>query len=309
MTTTGQSTDSRIPVPAPGGTARLAGRVVARIGYGAMQLERRHADRNAALAVLRQAVAAGVNHIDTAQFYGDCNALIRAALAPYPGDLVLASKVGAEREAGGLVPAQRPEQLRAQVEANLATLGVDQIGVVNLRRVDAAPGIVAEGDQLVDIDDQLAELAALRDAGKIGGIGLSHVSAAQLGQALPVGIACVQNLYSVIDRTAEPVLDRCRAHGVAWVPFFPLGSAFANRVKVTEDPTVKGIATEIGATPAQVGLAWQLSHYDGTLLIPGTSDPAHLAENIAAGAVRLPSASIAALDRLSEEALPDRPWR
>jgi pyridoxine 4-dehydrogenase len=314
MTTTGQSTDSRIPVPAPGGTARLAGRVVARIGYGAMQLERRHADRNAALAVLRQAVAAGVNHIDTAQFYGDCNALIRAALAPYPGDLVLASKVGAEREAGGLVPAQRPEQLRAQVEANLATLGVDQIGVVNLRRVDAAPGIVAEGDQLVDIDDQLAELAALRDAGKIGGIGLSHVSAAQLGQALPVGIACVQNLYSVIDRTAEPVLDRCRAHGVAWVPFFPLGSAFANRVKVTEDPTVKGIATEIGATPAQVGLAWQLSHYDGTLLIPGTSDPAHLAENIAAGAVRLPPASIAALDRLSdaarsEEALPDRPWR
>ena len=314
MTTTGQSTDSRIPVPAPGGTARLAGRVVARIGYGAMQLERRHADRNAALAVLRQAVAAGVNHIDTAQFYGDCNALIRAALAPYPGDLVLASKVGAEWETGGLVPAQRPEQLRAQVEANLATLGVDQIGVVNLRRVDAAPGIVAEGDQLVDIDDQLAELAALRDAGKIGGIGLSHVSAAQLGQALPVGIACVQNLYSVIDRTAEPVLDRCRAHGVAWVPFFPLGSAFANRVKVTEDPTVKGIATEIGATPAQVGLAWQLSHYDGTLLIPGTSDPAHLAENIAAGAVRLPPASIAALDRLSdaarsEEALPDRPWR
>jgi pyridoxine 4-dehydrogenase len=314
MTTAGQSTDSRIPVPAPGGTARLAGRVVARIGYGAMQLERRHADPNTGLAVLRQAVAAGVNHIDTAQFYGDCNALIRAALAPYPGDLVLASKVGAEREAGGLVPAQRPEQLRAQVEANLATLGVDQIGVVNLRRVDAAPGIVAEGDQLVDIDDQLAELAALRDAGKIGGIGLSHVSAAQLGQALPVGIACVQNLYSVIDRTAEPVLDRCRAHGVAWVPFFPLGSAFANRVKVTEDPTVKGIATEIGATPAQVGLAWQLSHYDGTLLIPGTSDPAHLAENIAAGAVRLPPASIAALYRLSdaarsEEALPDRPWR
>ena len=302
MTTTGQSTDSRIPVPAPGGTARLAGRVVARIGYGAMQLERRHADRNAALAVLRQAVAAGVNHIDTAQFYGDCNALIRAALAPYPGDLVLASKVGAEREAGGLVPAQRPEQLRAQVEANLATLGVDQIGVVNLRRVDAAPGIVAEGDQLVDIDDQLAELAALRDAGKIGGIGLSHVSAAQLGQALPVGIACVQNLYSVIDRTAEPVLDRCRAHGVAWVPFFPLGSAFANRVKVTEDPTVQGIAAEIGATPAQVGLAWQLSHYDGTLLIPGTSDPAHLAENIAAGAVLLPPASIAALDRLEVSA-------
>jgi pyridoxine 4-dehydrogenase len=302
MTTAGKKTEAGppFPVPAPGGTARLARRVVARIGYGAMQLEGRHADRNTAFAVLRQAVAAGVNHIDTAQFYGNCNALIRAALAPYPDDLLLASKVGAERDAsGGLVPAQRPEQLRAQVEANLATLGVDQIGVVNLRRVDAAPGIVAEGDQLVDLDDQLAELAALRDAGKIGGIGLSHVSAAQLGQALPVGITCVQNLYSVIDRTAEPVLDRCRDHGVAWVPFFPLGSAFANRVKVTEDPTVKAIAAEIGATPAQVGLAWQLAHYDRTLLIPGTSDPAHLAENIAAGAVRLPPASIAALDRLA----------
>ena len=300
MTTTGQSTDSRIPVPAPGGTARLAGRVVARIGYGAMQLERRHADRNAALAVLRQAVAAGVNHIDTAQFYGDCNALIRAALAPYPGDLVLVSKVGAEREAGGgLVPAQRPEQLRAQVEANLATLGVEQIDVVNLRRLDVAPGIVAEGDQLVDLEDQLAELAALRDAGKIGGIGLSNVSAEQLDRAAPAGIACVQNLYSVIDRTAEPVLDRCRELGVAWVPFFPLGSAFANQARVTDDPTVTAIAAEIGATPAQVGLAWLLAHHDGTLLIPGTSDPAHLAENIAAGAVRLPPAAVTALGRLS----------
>ena len=300
MTTAGQITDSRAPVPAPGGTARLAGRTVARIGFGAMQLEGRNADRETALAVLRQAVEAGVNHIDTAQFYGECNALIRTALAPYPDDLVLVSKVGAERDAGGrLVPAQRPEQLRAQVEANLAALGAEQIGVVNIRRVDARPGIVAEGDQLVDLNDQLAELAALRDAGKIGGIGLSNVSAAQLDQAAPAGIACVQNLYSVVDRTAEPVLDRCREHGVAWVPFFPLGSAFGNGVKVTTEPTVAAIAADLGVTPAQVGLAWQLSHYDRTLLIPGTSNPAHLAENIAAGAVRLPSASIAALDRLA----------
>ena len=158
MTTAGQQVDSRTPIPAPGGTARLAGRVVARIGFGAMQLERRDTDRNLALAVLRQAVAAGVNHIDTAQFYGDCNALIRAALAPYPDDLVLVSKVGAELDARGkLVPAQRPEQLRAQVEANLAVLGAARIDVVNLRRLDAAPGIVAEGDQLVDIDDQRSE--------------------------------------------------------------------------------------------------------------------------------------------------------
>jgi pyridoxine 4-dehydrogenase len=299
MTTAGQKTGSRAPVPAPGGTARLAGRVVARIGFGAMQLERRDADRDTAIAVLRRALGAGVNHIDTAQFYGECNALIRAALAPYPDDLVLVSKVGAERDAsGGLVPAQRPEQLRAQVEANLATLGAEQLDVVNLRRLDAAPGIVAEGDQLVDLDDQLAELSALRDAGKIGGVGLSSVSAEQIDRAAPVGIACVQNLYSVIDRTAEPVLDRCREHGVAWVPFFPLGSGFANRARVTDNPTVTAIAAQIGATPAQVGLAWLLSHYDGTLLIPGTSDPAHLAENIAAGAVRLSRASITALDQL-----------
>jgi pyridoxine 4-dehydrogenase len=299
MTTADERMDSGAPAHAPGGTARLAGRVVARIGFGAMQLEARHADRDTALAVLRQAVSSGVNHIDTAQFYGGCNALIRAALAPFPDDLVLVSKVGAERNAdGGLVPAQRPEQLRAQVEANLATLGAEQLDVVNLRRADTAPGIVAEGDQVVDIDDQLAELAALRDAGKIGGVGLSSVSAGQVDRAAPVGIACVQNLYSVIDRTGEPVLDRCREHGVAWVPFFPLGSAFANRARVTDNPTVTAIAAEIGATPAQVGLAWLLSHYDGTLLIPGTSDPAHLAENITAGAVRLPPTSIAALDRL-----------
>jgi aryl-alcohol dehydrogenase-like predicted oxidoreductase len=300
MTTAGQKKDSRAPAPAPGGTARLAGRVVARIGFGAMQLAGRDADPDTALAVLRQAVGAGVNHIDTAQFYGDCNALIRAALAPYPDDLVLVSKVGAERDpGGGLVPAQRPGQLRAQVEANLATLGAERLDVVNLRRADAAPGIVAEGDQVVDIDDQLAELAALRDAGKIGGVGLSSVSAEQLDRAAPMGIACVQNLYSVIDRTAEPVLDRCREHGVAWVPFFPLGSAFANRARVTDNPAVTAIAAEVGATPAQAGLAWLLSYYDRTLLIPGTSDPAHLAENIAAGAVRLPPAAVAALGRLA----------
>jgi len=299
MTTAGQAEEARVPVPAPGGTARLAGRAVARIGFGAMQLEGRKTDRDTALAVLRQVIDGGVNHIDTAQFYGDANALIRAALTPYPDDLVLVSKVGAVRDdGGGLVPAQRPHELRAQVEANLATLGADRLDVVNLRRLDAAPGLVATGDQLVDIDDQLAELTALRDAGKIGGIGLSSVSAGQVDHAAPAGIACVQNLYSVIDRTAEPVLDRCREHGIAWVPFFPLGSAFANRARVTDNPTVTAVAAEVGATPAQVGLAWLLSSNPGTLLIPGTCDPAHLAENIAAGDVRLTSAAIAALDRV-----------
>jgi aryl-alcohol dehydrogenase-like predicted oxidoreductase len=276
---------------------------VARIGFGVMQLERSALDKDAALAILRQAADAGVNHLDTAQFYGACNELIRDALAPYDAGLVLVSKVGAARDPDAkplpLVPAQRPAELRAQVEANLASLGTDRLSVVNLRRLDAPPGIIAAGEQRVDLDDQLAELSALRDEGKIGGIGLSNVSAGQLRQALPAGIACVQNSYSVLDRTAEPVLDVCREHGVAWVPFFPLGSAgFRNMPRVTDNPTVRAVAAELGVTPAQVGLAWQLAHYERTLLIPGTASPAHLAENIAAGEIKLTGESLAALDAL-----------
>ena len=287
----------------PGGLAELGGRAVARIGFGVMQVERAALDKDAALAILRQAVAAGVNHLDTAEFYGRCNDLIRQALSPYGDDLVLVSKVGAVRdEAAGplpLVPAQRPAELRAQVEANLASLGTDRVDVVNLRRLDARPGLIAAGEQVVDLDDQLAELSALRDEGKIGGIGLSNVSAAQLRQALPTGIACVQNSYSVLDRTAEPVLDLCREHGIAWVPFFPLGSAgFRNLPRVTDNPTVCAVAAELGVTPAQVGLAWQLAHYERTLLIPGTASPAHLAENIAVGEIKLPGESLADLDAL-----------
>jgi len=308
MTEATQSADAittaRGGLPAPGGTAELAGRPVARIGFGVMQLERSALDRDAALAILRRAVGAGVNHLDTAQFYGACNELIRAALAPYDDDLVLVSKVGAVRDAGAkpipLIPAQRPAQLRAQVEANLAALRTGRLSVVNLRRLDAPPGIIARGEQVVDLDDQLAELTALRDAGKIGGIGLSNVSAGQLRRAWPAGIACVQNSYSVLDRTAEPVLDLCHQHGIAWVPFFPLGSAgFANTPRVTDHPTVIAIAAELGVTPAQVGLAWQLAHYERTLLIPGTANPGHLAENLAAGAIELPPASRAALDQLA----------
>jgi pyridoxine 4-dehydrogenase len=288
---------------APGGTVALAGRPVARVGFGVMQLERSAVGKDTALAILRQAAGAGVNHLDTAQFYGACNGLIRDALAPYDAGLVLVSKVGAARDPDAkplpLVPAQRPAELRAQVEANLASLGTDRLSVVNLRRLDAPPGIIAAGEQRVDLDDQLAELGALRDEGKIGGIGLSNVSAGQLRQALPAGIACVQNSYSVLDRTAEPVLDVCREHGVAWVPFFPLGSAgFRNMPRVTDNPTVRAVAAELGVTPAQVGLAWQLAHYDRTLLIPGTASPAHLAENIAAGEIKLTGESLAALDAL-----------
>ena len=284
-------------------TVELAGMPVARVGFGVMQLERSALDKDAALAILRQAVGAGVNHLDTARFYGACNELIREALSPYDAGLVLVSKVGAVRDPDAkplpLVPAQRPAELRVQVEANLASLGTDRLSVVNLRRLDARPGIIAAGEQRVDLDDQLAELSALRDEGKIGGIGLSNVSADQLRQALPAGIACVQNSYGALDRTAEPVLDVCREHGIAWVPFFPLGSAgFGNMPRVTDNPTVRAVAAELGVTPAQVGLAWQLAHYDRTLLIPGTANPAHLAENIAAGEIKLPGESLAALDAL-----------
>jgi len=284
---------------APGGTATLAGRTVARIGFGAMQLER--ADRDAAVTVLRRAVEQGVNHIDTAQFYGPgtSNTLIRAALHPYAEDLTLVSKVGAEHRDGGLTLAQRPEQLRAAVEANLTTLGTDHLAVVNLRRADAPPGLLAEGDQIVPIDDQLAVMLELREEGKIGAIGLSHVNAAQLSSALPVGIACVQNAYSLLDRTSEPVLDLCREHAIAWVPYFPLGSAFPQIPKVTDHPEVITTAKSLNATPAQVALSWLLASYDQTLLIPGTADPSHLDENLAAGGVRLTPEQVKALDGIA----------
>jgi pyridoxine 4-dehydrogenase len=294
----------------PGGTATLAGRKVARIGFGAMQLPGPGVwgpprDRDTALAVLRRAVELGVNHIDTAQYYGTgvANELIHAALHPYPEDLVLVSKVGADRdEQGGWIPAQRPGQLRAGVEANLRTLGAEQVDVVNLRLVDAAPdGGRVPADQRVDLDSQLAEMVALRDEGKIGGIGVSNVTLGQLRQALPAGIACVQNAYSLLDRSGEPLLDLCREHDLAWVPFFPLGSAFPGVSKVTEHPAVVAAAAALGATPAQVGLAWLLAHDPHVLLIPGTSSLAHLADNIATANVRLDSETMDTLNGLAAQ--------
>ncbi|MGW7534671.1 aldo/keto reductase [Amycolatopsis sp. NPDC054798] len=284
----------------PGGTAKLAGHEVARIGYGVMQLGRPGTNRADQVELLRSAAKAGVNHLDTAQFYSDgrCNELIREAFSPYPDDLVVVTKVGAEEGSQGLRLAQQPAQLREQVEANLATLGVDQLDVVNLRRADAGPGLIAEGDQIVDIDDQLAELISLRDAGKIGSLGLSNVSADQLRHALGAGIVCVQNSYNVLYRATEPVLELCRELGIAWVPYFPLGSAFEQGQDVRGNPVVTGIAAELGCTPAQVALAWLLQRYDDTLLIAGTATRAHLAENLAAGQVQLPAEAVAALNRL-----------
>ena len=301
-------TDTNDEPDAPGGTAMLAGRPVARIGYGAMQLPGPGvwgppADRDAALAVLRRVVELGVNHIDTAQYYGPdvANELIRAALHPYPDDLVLVSKVGAERDAhGGWNAAQRPEQLRAGVEANLRALDIERLGAVNLRLLDADDGHDGhDGPGAVDLDSQLAEMAALRDEGKIGAIGISNVTIADLRRALPIGLACVQNPYSVLDRSGEPLLQLCRDHDVAWVPFFPLGSAFPGMPKVTEQPAVIAAAETLGATPAQVGLAWLLQHDPHTLLIPGTSNLDHLAENIATRDVELDPDTIAALDDLA----------
>ncbi|MFF2728876.1 aldo/keto reductase [Streptomyces sp. NPDC058008] len=297
-------------VPPPGGTTLLAGRPVARIGFGAMQLpgpgRPAPPPREQSLAVLRRAVDSGVNHIDTSQFYGLglANELIRAALFPYPDHLVLVSKVGADDRPGGqIVPARRPEQLRDGVERNLATLGVDRLDVVNLRIMDAhMDGSPVGPDQQVPLDDQLAEMTSLRDEGKIGGIGLSNITLEHLNQALPVGIACVQNQYSLLERSGEPLLDICRENAIPWVPFFPLGSAFPGFPKVSEHPQVIEAAEKLDATPAQIGLAWLLATYEHTLLIPGTASIDHLDENIATAQVRLPPETVRSL----EDATADR---
>ncbi|HEY4269387.1 MAG TPA: aldo/keto reductase [Galbitalea sp.] len=302
-------TDSSFHRPTPGGTAKLGDRTVSRIGYGAMQLERlaeaSAADRSTAIGLLRSAVEQGVNHFDTAAFYGAAasNGLIREALAPYPDDLVIVTKVGASfHPTSRIVAAQKPDELRAEVETNLATLGVDRLDIVNLRRADIPPGLIAEGDQVVDLDSQLAEVMALRDAGKIGAIGLSNITSQQLLAALGAGIVCVQNAHSVLDRSSEAVLDACRANDVAWAPYFPLGSAFARLPKVADNPVVIAVAEAMDATPAQVGLAWELAHYERTLIISGTADAAHLSENLAAGDIRLDSATMATLDAIAQPA-------
>ena len=285
---------------------RLGGRSVNRVGYGAMQLENTEPEQ--AVSLLRRAVELGVDHIDTAQFYGHANEMIRAALHPYPDHLVVVSKVGAahdESSAFGLAPAQRPEDLRASVEANLSSLGVERLDVVNLRRLDGPGlGVQASADQIVDLQDQLDELVALRQEGKIGDIGLSNVTADQLRRALPAGIACVQNSHHLLDRSSEAVLDECREHDIAWVPFFPLGSALPGMAKVAEHPAVIAAGERAGATPAQVGLAWLLARDPRVLLIPGTTDATHLEQNLAAADVALDAETTADLDALADDGSP-----
>jgi pyridoxine 4-dehydrogenase len=257
-------------------------------------------DREGALAVLRRAVELGVNHIDTAQYYGPdvANELIHEALHPYPDDLVLVSKVGAARDPdGGWLPAQRPEQLRQGVEANLRSLAVERLDVVNLRLIGDEEG---ERGPAVPFEEQLAIMVELREEGKIGGIGLSNVTLQQVRAGLAhTPIACVQNQMSLIHRDAETLLELCRDAAIAFVPFFPLGSAFPGMPKVTEQPAVGEAADRLGATPAQVGLAWLLTRSPNVLLIPGTSSLAHLEENLAASDVELDAQALAELEDLS----------
>lgn len=274
---------------------------VARVGFGAMQLPGPGVfgpprDRDAALAVLRRAVELGVDHIDTAQFYGPdvANELIREALHPYPENLALVSKVGGRRdEAGAWLPLADPADLRADLEANLRTLGVDQLAVVNLRLMDSN-----EPDEL--FDEQLSVMITARDEGLIGGIGLSEITHRHLLHALDrTEIACVQNAFNLVDRSSAPVLEECTARGIAFVPFFPLGSAFSPSNPVLGHELVRSAAERLGYTPAQVALAWTLGMAPNVLLIPGTSSVAHLEENLAVRDIALDDELRAQLDAVA----------
>jgi aryl-alcohol dehydrogenase-like predicted oxidoreductase len=290
-------------------TSPLGDRTVRRIGFGAMQLAGPWvfgppADPDAARAVLRRAVDLGVDHIDTAQVYGPdvVNELIAEALHPYPDGLVLATKVGGARdEQGGWVRASRPEQLRATVEQDLRTLRRERIDLVNMRFQVGGP----EPDE-VPLADQLGTLTDLRDEGKLDLIGLSTASAEVVEAALAITpIAEVQNAYGIANRTDEPVVDLCRANGIAYVPYYPLGSAFTGGPQaLAADPAIASVAAKHSASASQIALAWLLAHYDRMLLIPGTSSLAHLEENLAVDAINLDEADLSALDRVTHVAAP-----
>jgi pyridoxine 4-dehydrogenase len=287
------------------GRYRLADKVVWRVGYGAMQLAGEGVfgpprDRDEAIAVLRAAVDAGVDHIDTAQYYGPAvvNELIREALSPYPGGLALISKVGARRdEFGAVLPYDDPDELRAGIEDNLATLGIEQLTAVNLRVLDKA----VPDQRFVD---QLGALVTARDEGLIAGIGISNVTHRQLLTALEVtDIVCVQNAYNLTHPSTDPVLNECTARGIAFVPFCPLGWPKKARDAIRTNSVVTGIAARRDAAPAQVALAWLLAIAVNVLLIPGTSNRGHLAENLAAGSVSLQNDEVASLSKAFGEPL------
>ncbi|GAC1492990.1 MAG: oxidoreductase [Solirubrobacteraceae bacterium] len=273
---------------------------VMRVGFGAMQLPGRGVfgpprDREQALAVLRRGRELGVDHIDTASYYGPevADELIRAALHPYPEELRIVSKVGVRREGTAWVPALRPEQIRSAVETDLRVLQTEQLFAVNLRLgAGPAPEVGSE----VSMAESLGALLELQREGKLRHIGLSNVSVEQLeeGAALTT-IACVQTRYGLLDREHEPELRWCAERDIAFVPFFPLGSAFGGKPRPRRDERVKAVATRLGCTPSQVALAWLLQRDEHILLIPGTSRVAHLEENVAAGELELDEEALATL--------------
>jgi pyridoxine 4-dehydrogenase len=278
---------------------RLADKAVWRVGYGAMQLAGDGVfgpprDRDEAIAVLRAAVDAGVDHIDTAQYYGPgvVNELIRDALHPYPDGLALVSKVAARRDdSGAVLPYDEPDQLRAGIQDNLTVLGVEQLTAVNLRVMDSA----APDARFVD---QLGALMTARDEGLIGGIGISNVSRDHLMRAVEVTeIVCVQNFFNLAARHSTPVLDECSARQIAFVPFCPLGYPPAQREMILTNPVVTSVAAAHDASAGQVALAWLLAVAPNVLLIPGTRTRVHLAENLAAGDLGLADREIALLSR------------
>ena len=290
----------------------LGGSSIARMGFGAMQLPGPGVfgpprDRDEAIAILRRAVELGVDHIDTAQYYGPdvSNDLIREALHPYPGGLRIVTKVGAGRGPdGSWHAALRPEELRAGIEANLRALRLERLFLVNLRLVG--------GDERPDVpfEEMVGALAAARDEGLVELIGVSNVGMEEFEVAAAITpIACVQNGYGLLNREWQPLLERCRETGRAFVPYFPLGSAFprdyeGNLVlggpsRLAREETIARVAEKHGASVPQVTLAWLLQVAPNVLVIPGTSSMAHLEENIAAASLALDEEDVAALDALA----------
>ena len=285
------------------GAFPLGDRVVKRLGYGAMQLAGPGVfgppkDRAAAIAVLREAVASGVNHIDTSDYYGPhvTNQIIREALHPYPDDLVIVTKIGARRGPdASWNPAMSPDDLKSAVEDNLRNLRLDVLEVVNLRIMGAVHG-PAEGP----IEAPLKVLADLQRQGLVRHVGLSNVTAKQIEQGRRIcDIVCVQNLYNVAHREDDPLIDDLARAGIAYAPFFPLGGF--TPLQSTE---LSEVATRLGATPMQVALAWLLQRAPNILLIPGTSSLEHLRENLAAASLELPGDARIALDEIAKGPAP-----
>jgi pyridoxine 4-dehydrogenase len=284
-------------------TSFIGDKPVYRIGFGAMQLAGPGVfgpprDPGAARAVLRRAIELGVDHIDTAQYYGPdvVNDLIRETLHPYPENLKLVTKVGGRRDhRGAWLPAQSPADLRAGVEDNLRSLQVERMDLVNLRLMSAEDS----GHLLAE---QLGTLEDLRSEGKLDLIGISEAGTDAVRRALElVDIAEVQNSYSVVNRSGEDVLELCIEREIAFVPYFPLGSAFIGGPKqLAQDPAVAGVAERRGITVTQVALAWLLSRYERLLLIPGTSSVEHLEENMAAADVEIDEQDLAELENATQ---------